>query len=81
MGSNNRPSDYSPAHIAEVKNPFWMAEMEITNEQFRTVFPDHDSRFHDQQWKDHVNEGYPANKPEQPVIRVSWNEAMEFCRN
>ncbi|MGF1584251.1 MAG: SUMF1/EgtB/PvdO family nonheme iron enzyme [Bacteroidales bacterium] len=79
MGTNNRPSDYSPAHIAEVKNSFWMAEMEITNEQFRTVFPDHDSRFHDQQWKDHVNEGYPANKPGQPVIRVSWNEAMEFC--
>ncbi len=80
MGTNNNPSDYSPAHIGEVSKPFWMAEMEITNEQFRTVFPDHDSRFHDQQWKDHVNEGYPANKPEQPVIRVSWNEAMEFCR-
>jgi formylglycine-generating enzyme required for sulfatase activity len=57
-----------------------MAEMEITNEQFRTIFPDHDSRFHDQQWKDHVNEGYPANLPQQPVIRVSWNEAMEFCK-
>ncbi len=80
MGSNNNPSDYSPAHIAEIKKPFWMTEMEITNEQFRTVFPGHDSRFHDQQWKDHVHEGYPANLPEQPVIRVSWNEAMEFCK-
>lgn len=80
MGDNNRPSDYSPAHISEVSEPFWMADMEITNEQFRTVFPNHDSRFHDQQWKDHVNEGYPANKPEQPVIRVSWQEAMQFCQ-
>lgn len=80
MGSNANPSDYSTEHIAEVKNAFWMGAMEITNEQFRTIFPGHDSRFIDQQWKDHVNEGYPANKPEQPVIRVSWNEAMEFCR-
>ena len=80
MGSNNPPSDYSPAHNAEVKKSFWIAETEITNEQFRTFFPNHDSRFHDQQWKDHVNEGYPANEPEQPVIRVSWEEAMEFCR-
>ena len=80
MGSNERPSDYSPAHLAEVTGSFWMAGTEITNEQYRTVFPHHDSRFHDQQWKDHVNEGYPANKPEQPVIRVSWEEAMEFCR-
>ncbi len=80
MGSNDKPSDYSPAHIAEVRDPFWMADMEVTNEQFRAVFSGHDSRFHDQQWKDHVNEGYPANKPEQPVIRVSWNEAMEYCK-
>lgn len=80
MGTNQNPSDYSPAHEAEVEKAFWMARTEITNEQFRVIFPGHDSRFHDQQWKDHVNEGYPANKPEQPVIRVSWNEAMEYCR-
>jgi formylglycine-generating enzyme required for sulfatase activity len=80
MGSSEVPSDYSPAHLAEVDKSFWMAETEITNEQFRVIFPAHDSRFFDQQWKDHVNEGYPANNPEQPVIRVSWNEAMEFCK-
>jgi formylglycine-generating enzyme required for sulfatase activity len=80
MGSNTELSDYAPEHIVRVEKAFWMSEMEITNEQFRTLFPGHDSRFHDQQWKDHVNEGYPANLPEQPVIRVSWNEAIEFCR-
>ncbi len=80
MGTNNKPSDYSPAFPTEVKKSFWIAEMEVTNEQFRAVFPEHDSRFFDQQWKDHVNEGYPANKPEQPVIRVSWQEAMNYCK-
>ncbi len=80
MGTNNKPSDYSPAFAAEVKKSFWIAEMEVTNEQFRVFFPQHDSKFFDQQWKDHVNEGYPANKPEQPVIRVSWQEAMDYCK-
>ena len=80
MGSNTTPSDYSPEHVVRIDKAFWMSETEITNEQFRILFPGHDSRFHDQQWKDHVNEGYPANLPGQPVIRVSWNEAMEFCK-
>lgn len=80
MGSNRNPSDYSPANKQEVKKAFWMAEIEVSNEQFRTIFPDHNSRFINQLWKDHVHEGYPANNPEQPAIRVSWEEAMEFCR-
>lgn len=80
MGDNNGLSESFIPHVAEVKKSFWMSEMEITNEQFRTVFPNHDSRFHDQQWRDHASEGYPANNPEQPVIRVSWEEAMRFCK-
>ena len=42
--------------------------------------PEHDSRFIRQLWKDHVHQGYPANNPEQPAIRVSWEEAMAFCK-
>lgn len=57
-----------------------MGEIEVSNEQFRTIFPEHDSRFDRQLWKDHVHQGYPANKPEQPAIRVSWEEAMDFCK-
>lgn len=65
--------------IADLQTAFWMAEIEVSNEQFRTIYPDHNSRFINQLWKDHVHEGYPANKPEQPAIRVSWEEAMTFC--
>lgn len=57
-----------------------MGELEVTNQQYNTIFPQHDSRYVDQQWKDHVVPGYPANKPEQPVIRVSYNDAMEYCK-
>lgn len=80
MGSYNGPSDTYPTAKVKIKKAFWMAELETTNEQFNVVFPKHDSRFVDQQWKDHVVQGYPANKPQQPVIRISYNEAMEFCR-
>lgn len=80
MGSNRGHSDYSPAHKQVVKKSFWMGEIEVSNEQFRTIFPEHDSRFDRQLWKDHVHQGYPANKPEQPAIRVSWEEAMDFCK-
>ena len=79
MGSNKGHFDYSPANKQEVKKAFWMAEIEVSNEQFRTIFPDHNSRFVNQLWKDHVHQGYPANNPEQPAIRVSWEEAMAFC--
>ncbi|MBP9506311.1 MAG: SUMF1/EgtB/PvdO family nonheme iron enzyme [Bacteroides sp.] len=80
MGKNKANTNYAPQHKAEVKKAFWMSETELTNEQVRAFLPNHDSRFYDQQWKDHVNEGYPANNPEQPAIRVSYNEAMEYCR-
>ena len=30
--------------------------------------------------KDQSNRGVAANAPDQPVIRVSWQEAMAFCR-
>lgn len=69
----------SPAFKSEVKKGFWMSTTEITNEQFCALFPEHDSRFIGQTWKDHTTPGYPANTPKQPVIRVSWSEAEAFC--
>ncbi len=79
MGKNEQNRNYAPAHKAEVKKAFWMSEKEINNEQFNTFFPEHSSRYVDQQWKDHVTEGYEAFHPEQPVIRVSMNDAAAFC--
>ena len=79
MGSNESPSGAYPETKAKIDKAFWMGELEVTNEQYNIFFPEHDSRYVDQQWKDHVVQGYPANLPEQPVIRVSYNDAMEFC--
>lgn len=76
---NNRYGKDAPEVKAKIAKPFWMGEIEITNEQFRALVPDHDSRYVAQLWKDHVGPGYPANLPDQAVTRVSYDDAAEFC--
>ena len=80
MGNNYRGRGTAPASVVKIARPFWMSVTEVTNRQYNTFDPAHDSRFTAQFWKDHVGPGYAANRPEQPVSRISWNEAMEFCR-
>ena len=80
MGSYHGEPDTYPTTKVKIDKAFWMGELEVSNQQYNTIFPQHDSRYVDQQWKDHVVPGYPANKPEQPVIRVSYNDAMEYCK-
>lgn len=80
MGSYQGEPDARPTSKVKINKSFWMAELETSNEQFQAIFPEHDSRYVDQQWKDHVNQGYPANKPDQPVIRVSYEDAMNYCK-
>ncbi len=79
MGSYRGVANNAPTSKVKIDKPFWMAEVEITNEQFGVLCPEHDSRYVDQLWKDHVHDGYPANLPEQPVIRVSYLQAVEYC--
>lgn len=63
-----------------IEKPFYMGTTEVTNEMFHQFDPTHESNFIDQQWKDHVHRGYPANHDDQPVIRVTWQKANEFCK-
>ena len=80
MGNNNYGKQCAPETKVKIAKDFWMGEMEVSNEQFCALFPEHDSRYIAQMWKDHTGPGYAANKPKQSVIRVSWNEAMDFCQ-
>ena len=75
MGDNE-----ASAVPAKVEKSFWMGEIEVTNALYNVFVPEHDSRYVDQLWKDHVNAGYPANQPDQPVIRVSLEDALRFCK-
>ncbi len=57
-----------------------MATLEVTNEQFQQFTPDHDSRVESKNTYQFGIHGYPMNLPKQPVVRVTWAEAMAFCR-
>ena len=77
MGNDKAMS--SEKQIVKIDKPFWMSEMEVSNEQMRVFVPEHDSRFVGQFWKDHTHQGYPANNPEKSAIRMSYEKALEFC--
>jgi formylglycine-generating enzyme required for sulfatase activity len=79
MGDTKGTIDELPQCNVAIDNAYWMMTTEVTNELFASYFPSHDSRFIDQWWKDHTTPGYPHNNPEQPVIRITWSEAMQFC--
>jgi formylglycine-generating enzyme required for sulfatase activity len=80
MGAVDGAADEQPQTRIRVDRPFWMGRVEITNEQYALFDPQHDSRYISVFNKDQSNPGEIANRPRQPVIRVSWQEAMAFCR-
>jgi len=80
MGSNRGYYDEGPAKIVRVEKPFYMSQFEVSNLQYAKFDASHNSGYHDRQWKDHVNRGYIANNPNQPVVRVNWNQANAYAR-
>ncbi len=80
MGDNTYGKESAPEAKVKIDKPFWIGEMEVSNEQYNALVPEHDSRYMAQFWKDHTGPGYEANRPAQPVIRVSYNQAMEYCK-
>jgi formylglycine-generating enzyme required for sulfatase activity len=71
-------SESSPQRV-RIKRPFWMAALETDNRTFAAFDPAHDSGLEDKNTYQFGVRGYPANRPEQPVVRVSWEQAMAFC--
>lgn len=65
--------------IVNIDKSYWIGQFEITNAQFKYFFPEHDSRYVAQFWKDHTSRGYPVNNPDQPAVRISWDECVLFC--
>jgi formylglycine-generating enzyme required for sulfatase activity len=76
---NGEPDEQSLIRVV-VDEPFWMGAYEVTNEQFRLFDPDHDCRYYQKRHARSDDQGLPLNGPRQPVVRVSWEQAMAFCR-
>ncbi|MFR9553522.1 MAG: SUMF1/EgtB/PvdO family nonheme iron enzyme [Rikenellaceae bacterium] len=80
MGSNAYGKESAPEGKVTISRPFWIGEVEVTNGQYGALVPDHDSRYIAQFWKDHVYPGYEANRPTQPVIRISYNQMVDYAQ-
>ncbi|MDR0521132.1 MAG: SUMF1/EgtB/PvdO family nonheme iron enzyme [Planctomycetaceae bacterium] len=80
MGQLDGLPDEQKRKIVKIEKPFWIAESEITNGQYGVFDPEHDTRYLHEDGKDHVVPGYIANHPDQPVARISFQEAEAFCR-
>lgn len=73
MGS---PSDEPGRHTDEEQqrrcvDGFWLGSHEVTNAQFRRFRESHDSGAY---------QGQSLNGDQQPVVEVSWHDAMDFAR-
>ncbi|MCP4453483.1 MAG: SUMF1/EgtB/PvdO family nonheme iron enzyme [Planctomycetes bacterium] len=79
MGSDEDTPQEQPRHKIKIDRAFWISENEINNELFFAFKPGHNASIFDQQWKDHVRLGYYASYDEQPAVRMSWQDAVDFC--
>lgn len=73
--------DSSSEKMVAVEKPFKMSAFEITNELYALFDPEHDSRLESGDFLQFSirERGYFVNRPEQPVCRVSWDDAQKFC--
>ncbi|MBT3374382.1 MAG: SUMF1/EgtB/PvdO family nonheme iron enzyme [Lentisphaerae bacterium] len=79
MGSAFGNVDERPVSVVEIA-PFWMGSLEISNAQYARFDPSHDSKVEVRHAMQFGVRGWPLNNPDQPVVRVSWHEAMNFCK-
>jgi len=63
--------DEHPSHMVTIKQPFYMACVEVTNAQYELFDPNHKT------WRGRRNLSKEDNEA---VLFVSWYDAMRFCR-
>ncbi|MCC7490817.1 MAG: SUMF1/EgtB/PvdO family nonheme iron enzyme [Fimbriimonadaceae bacterium] len=80
VGSAAGPADERPATIVRQPRGFWLGRTEVTNQQYAQFDPRHDSRRESKQGYQFGVLGYPLFQPTQPVVRVAWQRAVDFCR-
>jgi formylglycine-generating enzyme required for sulfatase activity len=79
MGDVHGAPDERPRTRVQIDRPFWIGQMEVTNRQYQVFDPSHDSRVESRFAMQFGVRGFYVNGPDQPVVRVSWQRAMDFC--
>jgi formylglycine-generating enzyme required for sulfatase activity len=73
-----------PLELARIPaaEPFWIGTREVTNRQFAVFDPTHDSGIETGDFLQFSTRerGYPVNGSDQPVVRISWHQAVSFTR-
>jgi formylglycine-generating enzyme required for sulfatase activity len=80
MGAHDGLPDEYPQTRVVIDKPFYLGRFEVTNAQYALFDAGHDSAYISVYNKDHSNRGRPVNQDRQPVVRVSWRQAMDYCR-
>jgi formylglycine-generating enzyme required for sulfatase activity len=78
MGSTRHP-DEMPQTAVQIDKPYWIGQFEITNAQYRAFDPTHDSRDEHRHGYQFGRRGYSMNHDDQPAVRISWQQAMDYC--
>jgi formylglycine-generating enzyme required for sulfatase activity len=79
MGDVNGHADEFPQKVITIDKPIWISQCEVTNAQFRRFDPSHDSGYYTKRRDRPDGKGLSLNGDEKPVVRVSWEQAMDFC--
>jgi len=80
MGSADGAVDELPMHRQRIAKGFWMAEGEVTNAQMRRFDPTYSSCFEDRQGYQFGQTCYDVNGDNLPAVRLSWEQAVQFCQ-
>jgi formylglycine-generating enzyme required for sulfatase activity len=80
MGDPNGLADERPPALVSIGRDFWMGVCEVTNEQYHRFDPDHNSGYFTKRFQGPDGPGLSLTGPRQPVVRVSWQQALGFCR-
>ncbi|MDZ7815576.1 MAG: formylglycine-generating enzyme family protein [Planctomycetota bacterium] len=71
-GESGRRSNEGPVHKVVITRPFWMGSTEVTQAQWKAIMGSNPSVFD----KDRCG----IDTSNYPVERVSWEDAVEFCK-
>jgi len=80
MGQADGRVDELPPHVVSIERDFWIGACEVTNAQFRRFDPKHRSGNFMKRYPGIDGPGLPLDGPNRPAVRVSWQQAMAFCR-
>ena len=80
MGASDGEIDEKPASAVSIGHDFWISDREITNRQLQLFDPSHYSGLFMKRSLDVNGPGVALDGPQQPAVRVSWQQAMGFCR-